>query len=124
MSFLLLRFLWTSKENERINLYIKNVKDYMRTLITTLLLLISPLLKANEVVFPEGVESGYVLFEFDISKEGKPTNIEIIEDYPKDVFAENALNALKKWTFKVRYIAGKPVVQENMTYKMEFKVEE
>ena len=96
----------------------------MRTLIITLLILISPLLKANEVVFPEGVESGYVMFKLDISKEGKPINIEVIEDYPKGVFAESALQALKKWTFKVRYINGEPVVQENMTYKMEFVAEE
>ncbi|GAA0208548.1 hypothetical protein GCM10009123_15010 [Kangiella japonica] len=96
----------------------------MRILITVLLILISPLLKANEVVFPEGVESGYVLFKLDISKEGKPINIDIVEDYPKGVFVESALKALKQWTFKVRYIDGEPVMQENMTYKMEFKVEE
>lgn len=96
----------------------------MKTLIITLLILLSPLINANEVLFPEGVDSGYVLFEFDISKEGKPTNIEIVEDYPKGVFAENALNALRKWTFKVRYKDGKAVVQQNMTYKMEFKIEE
>ncbi|AOE50992.1 energy transducer TonB [Kangiella sediminilitoris] len=96
----------------------------MRILIITLLILISPLLKADEVVFSEGIESGYVLFEFDISKKGKPINIEVIEDHPKGVFVESALKALKKWSFKIRYKGGKAVEQKNMTYKMEFVLEE
>jgi len=96
----------------------------MKVIILFLLLAMLPTVKANEVVFPEGVESGYVIFELDVSKEGKAINIEVIEEHPKGVFTESALKAIKQWTFKVRYIDGKAVKQENMTYKMEFVTEE
>jgi TonB family protein len=42
---------------------------------------------------------GYVKFEFDISKDGNPINIQVIESYPADTFVYVAKNSLSDWKF-------------------------
>ncbi len=43
---------------------------------------------------------GYVKLEFDISKQGKPSNINVIESYPAGVFDQQAIQALRGWQYE------------------------
>lgn len=47
----------------------------------------------------KGIE-GYTILEFDISSEGKPINIRVIEAYPSDVFNSAAIEAFSEWRYK------------------------
>jgi bla regulator protein BlaR1 len=46
-----------------------------------------------------GIE-GYVQVEFDVSSEGVPINIHVIESYPSDVFVAEVVRILPKWRYK------------------------
>ncbi|WP_251359950.1 energy transducer TonB [Kangiella sp. TOML190] len=43
---------------------------------------------------------GWVLFEFNLSQAGKPTNLKVIDSYPQGIFEEEASKAFKEWTFQ------------------------
>jgi len=43
---------------------------------------------------------GYVKMEFDISDDGKPIRINIIESYPNSLFNKVSVTALSKWAYK------------------------
>jgi TonB family protein len=62
------------------------------------------LLSSKPPVYPykaavNGIE-GYVKLEFDISSEGKPININIIESYPSTLFNSAAKESLSEWRYK------------------------
>lgn len=65
---------------------------------------------------------GDVVFLLDISPSGKPVNIRILSEHPKGIFAKDAKKAISKWRFKPRIIDTKPVLQEDMLYRMEFRL--
>jgi TonB family protein len=46
--------------------------------------------------------SGYVVVEFDISEQGKPINISVVESYPGDLFSKNIISAIKQWQYEAR----------------------
>ena len=71
----------------------------------------------------KGIE-GYVTFKFDISPDGSPSNISIIDENPRGVFKREAMRAIRKWKFKPRIVNGQPIHQRDMTYKLEFVLEE
>ncbi|WAJ69157.1 energy transducer TonB [Catenovulum adriaticum] len=56
----------------------------------------------------DGVE-GFVKFKFDVSKNGKPVNINIVESYPGTVFNLNSKQALKKWKYKPAKFNGESI---------------
>ena len=43
--------------------------------------------------------SGYTKMEFDVSSDGKPINIKVVESYPKGIFNKNSIVALSKWRY-------------------------
>ena len=43
--------------------------------------------------------NGYVKMLFDITAEGVPANIHVIESYPNNVFVKESVKALKKWRY-------------------------
>ena len=47
---------------------------------------------------------GYTKLEFDVSPEGKPININVIEAYPSDVFNSAAIESLSGWRYKPKSI--------------------
>ena len=47
----------------------------------------------------KGIE-GYVKMEFDISENGKPININVIESFPATVFDKGAIYSLKGWRYE------------------------
>lgn len=71
-----------------------------------------------------GTAEGYVVFTFDIEKDGTASNIKIIESVPKKLFDEEATKAIKRWKFKPKIVGGEPVKQFNMRYTLEFKLED
>tara|TARA_B110000881_G_scaffold184804_1_gene172718 strand:- start:70 stop:477 length:408 start_codon:yes stop_codon:yes gene_type:complete len=46
--------------------------------------------------------SGYVKMLFDISNEGKPANIQVIESFPKKTFEQVSVTALSKWYYPLK----------------------
>lgn len=45
-------------------------------------------------------QEGYVMLEFDISENGKPININIMESLPAKTFDEAAIYSLKGWQYE------------------------
>jgi len=43
---------------------------------------------------------GYAKMEFDITADGKPVNINVIESFPKDLYHSVSIKAFKKWRYK------------------------
>lgn len=43
--------------------------------------------------------NGYAAMEFDLSEEGKPININVIESSPGDTFADAAVTSLSNWRY-------------------------
>ncbi len=65
---------------------------------------------------------GYVVFEFDISKKGKPINIAILESYPKKIFVKSATRAFRQYKYKKIKLNGEAIVSECHTMKVSFKL--
>ncbi|WP_223669112.1 TonB family protein [Kangiella shandongensis] len=58
--------------------------------------------------------TGWVLFDFNLSPGGYPTDIKVVDSFPKDLFVKSAFKAVKNWRFE-------PLnTSERFTYKMEF----
>lgn len=70
----------------------------------------------------KGIE-GSVTFKFDISPDGTPSNISVIDEEPRGVFRREAMRAIRKWKFKPRIVNGQPIHQRDMTYKLEFNLD-
>lgn len=69
-----------------------------------------------------GIE-GYVTFKFDIGPDGTPSNISVTDEKPRGVFRREAMRAIRKWKFKPRIVNGQPIHQRNMSYKLEFNLD-
>jgi TonB family protein len=61
-----------------------------------------------------GIE-GYVQVEFDVSSEGVPINIHVMESYPSDVFVAEVLKMLPKWRYK-------PIAMTCNSIQMDFNL--
>ncbi|MBA6231407.1 MULTISPECIES: energy transducer TonB [unclassified Colwellia] len=66
--------------------------------------------------------NGYVKFEFDISSEGKPFNIGVMESSPSDLFIKPATEALEKWRFNPYKENGLPIDSICQSIQLDFKV--
>lgn len=69
----------------------------------------------------DGIE-GYVKLSYDMSHEGQPTNIQIIESYPSDTFIFVAKEALKQWRFSPVLIEDKAVISKCHTIQFDFEL--
>tara|TARA_B100000287_G_C20515452_1_gene734794 strand:- start:48 stop:908 length:861 start_codon:yes stop_codon:yes gene_type:complete len=69
---------------------------------------------------------GWVLLEFDINKEGKATNIKMIDYEPSKakIFRNNSIKALKKWKFKPPIKNGEIVIKKSIKTKFSFSLED
>jgi TonB family protein len=65
--------------------------------------------------------SEYVVVEFDVSVEGIPENIRIIES-TNSCFNRTAKNAVKKWRYHPKTIAGKPVARKDVVTQISFEM--
>jgi len=67
-----------------------------------------------------GVE-GWVKIEIIVDTQGSVSRVSVIEDSPKNMFGEAAINAIKQWRFKPAFIDGEPVEQRAIQ-TMEFRL--
>ena len=93
-------------------------------LLIVILFLTACISKSSNIEKTPPHTSGYVKFMFDIDKYGSPLNIKMKEEHPNGAFDDATLIAIRKWRFKVKYVDGLAVVQHNMIYTMEFKLDE
>ena len=66
---------------------------------------------------------GYAEFEFDISAEGRPINLWLIESYPADIFVRAAYVSLQMYKYKPVYEDGKAVISRCHSAKIVFAIE-
>jgi len=67
---------------------------------------------------------GWVQVRFEITKEGVPVNIEVLNSEPKKVFDEAAVKSVKKWRFSParNQRTGLPVGSKNISTKVQFRL--
>ena len=70
----------------------------------------------------EGIE-GWARVQMSVGVDGKPFDIRVADSSPKELFDNSAMRAIKKWKFKPKVVNGKAVVQKNMYYTLEFKID-
>ena len=70
----------------------------------------------------KGIE-GYVDFEFDISVQGHPINIGVIEVYPSDIFVKAGLQSVKGHKYDIRIVNGEPAVSHCHSIRIVFELE-
>jgi protein TonB len=80
-----------------------------------------------EPVYPSrqlsrGIE-GYVDLSFDITPAGSTTNIRVIASQPQGAFDKSAIDALKKWKYKVPLEAGIATGQRDMMTRISFAID-
>jgi protein TonB len=60
---------------------------------------------------------------FDITIDGKPDNIDVIESYPSDIFANEAKQALSQWRYKPAEKNGSHVRSICHQLQLNFEIE-
>ncbi|HIF9277332.1 TPA: energy transducer TonB [Photobacterium damselae] len=69
----------------------------------------------------QGAE-GYVVLQFTIDTQGRPSDISVLEAKPRRLFERDAMRALRKWKYQAKVIDGQAVEQTGQTVKLEFKI--
>ncbi|EEZ39770.1 energy transducer TonB [Photobacterium damselae] len=69
----------------------------------------------------QGAE-GYVVLQFTIDTQGRPSDISVVEAKPRRLFERDAMRALRKWKYQAKVIDGQAVEQPRQTVKLEFKI--
>jgi len=65
---------------------------------------------------------GYVVLEFEVTSTGKVANPIVIESSPEEVFDQAAMNAVLKFKYKPRVVAGKAVSVAGVRNRLNFKL--
>ncbi|EWH11426.1 TonB family protein [Catenovulum agarivorans DS-2] len=65
---------------------------------------------------------GWVKMSFDISKDGKPVNIVVIESMPNQVFDKAATDALSQWFYQPKVVNGQPLETKNYSMRLDFNL--
>ena len=65
---------------------------------------------------------GYVKFEYNISKEGVPIDIHVIESYPSDTFVRAAKESLSSWKFNPVVENNEVVISKCHSVQLDFKM--
>ncbi|WP_188007453.1 energy transducer TonB [Photobacterium damselae] len=69
----------------------------------------------------QGAE-GYVVLQFTIDTQGRPSDISVVEAKPRRLFERDAMRALRKWKYQAKVIDGQAVEQPGKTVKLEFQI--
>jgi len=68
-------------------------------------------------------QQGWVRFLIDIDKQGAPRNIQLLEDFPENVFSKTSIKAISRWKFKISYDDnGNKISRKNLIYTMSFRL--
>ena len=85
-----------------------------------------PLVRVEPVYPPrlamQGIE-GYVRVVFNVTPQGRVSDIKILEARPHRVFNMTVIRALRKWKYKAKIEDGKPVAQYNLGTQFNFSLE-
>ena len=67
---------------------------------------------------------GYVTLKFDITPDGRTTNIAIVESKPRGVFEKASKRAVRKWKYSPQQEEGKSVAVYNQVVTLNFNLAE
>ena len=70
-----------------------------------------------------GIE-GWVKLGFDIGTLGEVINVRILDANPKHIFNKAAKQAVKKWKYRPKMVEGNPVIQQNFSVQLDFKMDQ
>ena len=85
-----------------------------------LLQYIEPLYPAQ--AFEEEI-SGFVALSFTITKEGYVADLEVMDDEPKGIFEQAALDAVRQWLFRPMVKAGQAVAKPQHRVRLLFDIQ-
>jgi len=97
----------------------KNSNTYPDNRYSTPMVRIEPKYPRNAV--KKQIE-GWVQLSFDIDKEGKPTNINVIKSQPKKIFVNSAIKALSKWRYRPKIVNEIPIVQKGLSVQLDYEL--
>lgn len=80
---------------------------------------VDPLYPAQAAV---NKQEGSVILQFDIDKNGRPQNIQVLESIPQQIFDKSAVEALSQWQYKPRIQGGKAQKQTGLKVQLDFKL--
>jgi hypothetical protein len=84
-----------------------------------------PVVKYAPIMPKEAIENditGYVILEYDISKKGKPKNIQVIET-TNEIFNRPSVKSVKKYLYLPTLKDGKAVESEGVKSKLTFQIQ-
>ncbi|MGI0118988.1 TonB family protein [Zooshikella sp. RANM57] len=67
-------------------------------------------------------QEGWVKIRFDVTAQGRATNLQVVEAKPQGMFDRSALQSLQHWRFKPKQVNGKAVMRHNMIQVIEYKL--
>ncbi|RDH42733.1 energy transducer TonB [Zooshikella ganghwensis] len=67
-------------------------------------------------------QEGWVKIRFDVTAQGRTTNLQVVEAKPQGMFDRAALQALQHWRFKPKQENGKAAMRYNLIQVIEFKL--
>ncbi|MBU2712933.1 energy transducer TonB [Zooshikella harenae] len=67
-------------------------------------------------------QEGWVKIRFDVTAQGRATNLQVVEAKPQGMFDRSALESLQHWRFKPKQVNGKAVMRYNMIQVIEYKL--
>lgn len=70
-----------------------------------------------------GIE-GWVQLSFSISPTGSPTNVEVVDADPQNIFNRAAVRAVEKWKYKPKVVNGQPVMRHGVEVVISFNLED
>lgn len=86
------------------------------------------LLESGRLVYPpasrEAKVEGSVLLSYDVSEEGKVSNIRIVSSTPRDVFDQAAIDFVSTWRFQPQKRAGVPETVEKVQSRISFTLQD
>ncbi|WP_028021487.1 energy transducer TonB [Enterovibrio calviensis] len=83
----------------------------------------TPIVRVNATYPPKALKrgiEGYVVISFTIDRNGRPSDLKVIEAKPKRMFEREAMRALKKWKYTPKSVNGEAIEQQGQTVKLEF----
>jgi len=111
---------------EKITMELKNIGTKINALAGSTDADARPVVRINPKYPPTAArdgKEGWVKLLFNINEIGGVFNIRVIDAQPKRIFNKAAKQALKKWKYRAKLADGKPIIQENLSVQLDFKME-
>lgn len=68
--------------------------------------------------------NGWVIMSYNVNTVGRVENINVIKQDPSGLFKDSAVEALKKWLYKPKFVYGEAVVTEGLTIQLDFNIQQ